>query len=103
MSFNFDQLTAWRPFFSKNYPNPGLASIQVYKEIQTKITEKYKIVPKFSQLDALTYVETTRESLLELQEKIERSIREKFITWRPRMITRWNRYVSATLRELLQT
>ena len=29
MTFNLANAKAWKPFFSKSFPNPGLASIQV--------------------------------------------------------------------------
>ncbi len=37
----------------------------------------------------------------EIEVKIENSLREKIQEWRPRYITKWNRYASTSLRQIL--
>lgn len=80
MSFDLTKSKLWKPFFNKNYPSPGLSSVQK---------------------SLLDYVDTDPQYVLELQEKIERLLRDKIMAWRSRYVTRWNRYCCQSFRELL--
>ncbi|XP_038057381.1 coiled-coil and C2 domain-containing protein 2A-like isoform X2 [Patiria miniata] len=71
----------WKPFFGRSYPNPGLSSVQP--------TE-------------LNYYQTDREYVADLQDKIEKKLRDCIMAWRPRHITRWNRYCTTVFRKILR-
>ncbi|XP_028396123.1 coiled-coil and C2 domain-containing protein 2A-like [Dendronephthya gigantea] len=80
MSFDVSKPKLWKPFFTTKYPNPGLTSVQK---------------------PLLNYTRTDPQYVTELQEKIERLLRDKIMEWRPRYVTRWNRYCSQSFRDLL--
>ncbi|XP_009294855.2 coiled-coil and C2 domain-containing protein 2A isoform X7 [Danio rerio] len=80
MSFDISKPNLWKPFFSRAFPDPGLSSVQP---------------------DALVYRRTDRTAAVELQDRIEKVLREKLMEWRPRHPTRWNRYCISTLRQFL--
>ncbi|CAH2299842.1 coiled-coil and C2 domain-containing 2A isoform X1 [Pelobates cultripes] len=80
ISFDTSRPKLWKPFFSRSYPNPGLASVQP---------------------DDLTYDRPDKTAAAELQDRIEKILKEKIMEWRPRHPTRWNRYCTSTLRHFL--
>ncbi|XP_029649306.1 coiled-coil and C2 domain-containing protein 2A-like isoform X1 [Octopus sinensis] len=80
MSFNIDDASCWKPFFHSNYPNPGLSSVQV---------------------DSLDYTDTDDSYVKELQDKIEKCLKNKFSDWRRKHLTRWNRYFTMIIRKIL--
>ncbi|XP_075050779.1 coiled-coil and C2 domain-containing protein 2A isoform X2 [Mixophyes fleayi] len=82
MGVNFDtgRLKQWKPFFSRSYPSPGLSSMQPEEVI---------------------YQFTDKTAAMELQDRIEKLLKEKIMEWRPRHPTRWNRYCTSTLRHFL--
>ncbi|XP_078612714.1 coiled-coil and C2 domain-containing protein 2A-like isoform X1 [Branchiostoma floridae x Branchiostoma japonicum] len=80
MSFDTTREAQWKPFFSRSYPNPGLSSIQP---------------------DQLVYLPTDKDYVADLQDRIERKLRDKVMEWRPHSITRWNRYCTQIFRRLL--
>ncbi|XP_068133730.1 coiled-coil and C2 domain-containing protein 2A isoform X2 [Hyperolius riggenbachi] len=82
MSISFDtgQPNKWKAFFSRGYPNPGLSSVQP---------------------EELIYQRTDKAAARELQDRIEKLLKEKIMEWRPRNPTRWNRYCTSTLRNFL--
>eukprot|EP00112_Aurelia_sp_Birch-Aquarium-sp1_P013608 Seg2891.1 transcript_id=Seg2891.1/GoldUCD/mRNA.D3Y31 product="Coiled-coil and C2 domain-containing protein 2A" protein_id=Seg2891.1/GoldUCD/D3Y31 len=80
LDLNFVNAKAWKPFFSKNYPNPGLFSLQIERP---------------------NYHETDVQYFVNLQDKIERLLKDKLMEWRPRFVTRWNRYCTQAFRNLL--
>ena len=51
--------------------------------------------------ERLIYHETNAEFVSELQHKIEHVLKEKIQSWRPRSITRFNRYCQSTFRKML--
>lgn len=53
------------------------------------------------QPENLIYVPTENSFVLDLQDKIERTLKERMMEWRPRHITRWNRYCMQAFRSLL--
>lgn len=53
------------------------------------------------QPDTLVYHDTDKEFVMDLQDKIERTLKEKVMAWRPRHITRWNRYCNQAFRKIL--
>uniref|UniRef100_A0A915L4D6 C2 domain-containing protein n=1 Tax=Romanomermis culicivorax TaxID=13658 RepID=A0A915L4D6_ROMCU len=61
MSFEVEREDFWRPLFKKGFANPGLSSLQ----------------PTF-----LEYNENNNDRIMELQEKIDKSIKESFVKWR---------------------
>ncbi|XP_039607444.1 coiled-coil and C2 domain-containing protein 2A isoform X1 [Polypterus senegalus] len=80
MSFDITKSKFWKPFFSRNFSHPGLSSIQP---------------------EELVYLQTDRAAVAELQDRIEKILKEKIMEWRPRNPTRWNRYCTSTLRQFL--
>ncbi|XP_077081054.1 coiled-coil and C2 domain-containing protein 2A isoform X2 [Siphateles boraxobius] len=80
MSFDVSKTKLWKPFFSRSFPDPGLSSVQP---------------------EALVYRHTDKAAAVELQDRIEKVLREKIMDWRPRHPTRWNRYCISTLRQFL--
>ncbi|XP_044152706.1 coiled-coil and C2 domain-containing protein 2A [Bufo gargarizans] len=80
ISFDTSRPKLWKPFFSRSYPNPGLPSVQP---------------------DELIYQRTDKTAAMELQDRIEKLLKEKIMEWRPRHPTRWNRYCTSTLRHFL--
>lgn len=81
LSFDLTNTSLWKPFFGKSYPHPGFPSVQP---------------------DHLLYVTTSKGDVIQIQEKIERTLKEKIMDWRPRNITRWNRYCVSAFRKLLE-
>ncbi|XP_022542788.2 coiled-coil and C2 domain-containing protein 2A isoform X2 [Astyanax mexicanus] len=80
MSFDVTKPKFWKPFFSRSFPDPGLSSVQP---------------------EDLVYRRTDKAYAAELQDRIEKILREKIMEWRPRHPTRWNRYCTSTLRQFL--
>ncbi|XP_068599686.1 coiled-coil and C2 domain-containing protein 2A [Brachionichthys hirsutus] len=80
MSFDITKANLWKPFFSRSFPYPGLASVQP---------------------EELVYRRTDRAAAAELQDRIEKILKEKIMEWRPRNPTRWNRYCISTLKQFL--
>ncbi|XP_067845649.1 coiled-coil and C2 domain-containing protein 2A isoform X2 [Heptranchias perlo] len=78
--FDTNKSNFWKPFFSRNFPFPGLSSVQP---------------------EELVYRRTDKAAAVELQDKIEKTLKEKIMEWRPRHPTRWNRYCTSTLRQFL--
>ncbi|KGL78380.1 Coiled-coil and C2 domain-containing protein 2A, partial [Tinamus guttatus] len=79
---NFDTSKAklWKSFFSRSLPYPGLASVQP---------------------EELIYQPSDKAAVVELQGRIEKILKEKIMEWRPRHLTRWNRYCTSALRHFL--
>ncbi|XP_046725486.1 coiled-coil and C2 domain-containing protein 2A isoform X2 [Silurus meridionalis] len=80
MGFDVTKPKCWKPFFSRSFPDPGISSIQP---------------------EELVYKQTDKAAAAELQDRIEKVLREKIMEWRPRHPTRWNRYCTSTLRHFL--
>ncbi|KFV04520.1 Coiled-coil and C2 domain-containing protein 2A, partial [Pterocles gutturalis] len=80
ISFDITKLKLWKPFFSRNLPYPGLYSVQP---------------------EELFYQHSDKAAVVELQDRIEKILKDKIMEWRPRHITRWNRYCTSTLRNFL--
>ncbi|XP_078534578.1 coiled-coil and C2 domain-containing protein 2A [Lissotriton helveticus] len=82
MSIKFDVSNSklWKPFFSRGFPNPGLSSVQP---------------------EELIYQRSDKTAAGELQDRIEKVLKEKIMGWRPRHPTRWNRFCTSTLRQFL--
>ncbi|MBN3307485.1 C2D2A protein, partial [Amia calva] len=80
MSFDTTKSKFWKPFFSRSFSHPGLSSIQP---------------------EELVYRRTDKAAAAELQDRIEKILKDKIMEWRPRHPTRWNRYCTSTLRHFL--
>ncbi|KAJ6659406.1 hypothetical protein lerEdw1_019138 [Lerista edwardsae] len=80
MSFDVSKPKFWKPFFSRSSPFPGLSSVQP---------------------EELFYQGVNKAAALELQGRLEKLLKEKIMEWRPRHLTRWNRYCTSTLRHFL--
>ncbi|XP_068449249.1 coiled-coil and C2 domain-containing protein 2A-like isoform X1 [Clinocottus analis] len=80
LSFDTTKANLWKPFFSRSFAHPGLSSVQP---------------------ERLVYRRTDRAAAAELQDRIEKILKEKIMEWRPRHPTRWNRYCTATLKQFL--
>ncbi|XP_058156738.1 coiled-coil and C2 domain-containing protein 2A isoform X2 [Dasypus novemcinctus] len=80
INFDVTKPKLWKSFFSRSLPYPGLCSIQP---------------------EELIYQQTDKTATAELQDRIEKILKEKIMDWRPRHLTRWNRYCTSTLRHFL--
>uniref|UniRef100_A0A8C3YRA8 Coiled-coil and C2 domain containing 2A n=2 Tax=Catagonus wagneri TaxID=51154 RepID=A0A8C3YRA8_9CETA len=80
INFDVTKPKLWKSFFSRSFPYPGLSSVQP---------------------EELIYQRTDKVAAAELQDRIEKILREKIMDWRPRHLTRWNRYCTSTLRHFL--
>ncbi|XP_042272051.1 coiled-coil and C2 domain-containing protein 2A isoform X2 [Thunnus maccoyii] len=80
MSFDITKANLWKPFFSRSFSHPGLSSVQP---------------------EELVYRHTDKAAAAELQNRIEKILKEKIMEWRPRHPTRWNRYCTTTLKQFL--
>lgn len=80
INFDVTKPKLWKSFFSRSLPYPGLSSVQP---------------------EELIYQHTDKATAAELQDRIEKILKEKIMDWRPRHLTRWNRYCTSTLRHFL--
>uniref|UniRef100_A0A8D1ZD64 C2 domain-containing protein n=1 Tax=Sus scrofa TaxID=9823 RepID=A0A8D1ZD64_PIG len=80
INFDVTKPKLWKSFFSRSLPYPGLSSVQP---------------------EELIYQRTDKVAAAELQDRIEKILKEKIMDWRPRHLTRWNRYCTSTLRHFL--
>uniref|UniRef100_A0A3Q3AMX4 Coiled-coil and C2 domain containing 2A n=1 Tax=Kryptolebias marmoratus TaxID=37003 RepID=A0A3Q3AMX4_KRYMA len=80
MSFDITKSKLWKPFFSRFFSHPGLSSIQP---------------------EELAYRHADKAAAVELQDRIEKILKEEIMKWRPRHPTRWNRYCNAILKQFL--
>ncbi|XP_020662242.2 coiled-coil and C2 domain-containing protein 2A isoform X1 [Pogona vitticeps] len=80
INFDVSKPKLWKPFFSRSLPFPGLSSVQP---------------------EELFYQPANKAAALELQSRLEKILKEKIMEWRPRHLTRWNRYCTSTLRHFL--
>ncbi|XP_045854038.1 coiled-coil and C2 domain-containing protein 2A isoform X2 [Meles meles] len=80
INFDITKPKLWRSFFSRSLPYPGLSSVQP---------------------EELIYQRTDKAAAAELQDRIEKILKEKIMDWRPRHLTRWNRYCTSALRHFL--
>ncbi|XP_053433431.1 coiled-coil and C2 domain-containing protein 2A isoform X2 [Nycticebus coucang] len=80
INFDVTKPKLWKSFFSRSLPYPGLSSVQP---------------------EELIYQSTDEGAAAELQDRIEKILKEKIMDWRPRHLTRWNRYCTSTLRHFL--
>lgn len=81
-SISFDNMKAdlWRPFFGPSAVSSRLPSIQP---------------------ERLVYQQPNKAAAAELQRKIEKTIKDKFMEWRPHQPTHWNRYCISILKKFL--
>ncbi|XP_037685350.1 coiled-coil and C2 domain-containing protein 2A isoform X2 [Choloepus didactylus] len=80
INFDVTKPKLWKSFFSRSLPYPGLTSVQP---------------------EELLYQRTDKAATAELQDRIEKILKEKIMDWRPRHLTRWNRYCTSMLRHFL--
>ncbi|XP_035759352.1 coiled-coil and C2 domain-containing protein 2A [Egretta garzetta] len=80
IKFDVGKPKLWKSFFSRSLPYPGLSSIQP---------------------EELIYQHSDKAAAVELQSRIEKILKDKIMEWRPRHLTRWNRYCTSTLRNFL--
>ncbi|XP_063086213.1 coiled-coil and C2 domain-containing protein 2A isoform X5 [Cavia porcellus] len=80
INFDVTKPKLWKSFFSRSLPYPGLSSVQP---------------------EELIYQRTDKAAAAELQDRIEKMLKEKIMDWRPRHLTRWNRHCTSTLRHFL--
>ncbi|KAK2907561.1 coiled-coil and C2 domain-containing protein 2A isoform X2 [Channa argus] len=80
ISFDITKANFWKPFFSRSFSHPGLSSVQP---------------------DELLYRRIDKAAAAQLQDRIEKILKEKFMEWRPRHPTRWNRYCTTILKQFL--
>ncbi|XP_045330456.1 coiled-coil and C2 domain-containing protein 2A isoform X5 [Leopardus geoffroyi] len=80
INFDVTKPKLWKSFFSRNLLYPGLSSVQP---------------------EELIYQRTDKAAAAELQDRIEKILKEKIMDWRPRHLTRWNRYCTSALRHFL--
>ncbi|XP_023109065.2 coiled-coil and C2 domain-containing protein 2A isoform X3 [Felis catus] len=80
INFDVTKPKLWKSFFSRSLLYPGLSSVQP---------------------EELIYQRTDKAAAAELQDRIEKILKEKIMDWRPRHLTRWNRYCTSALRHFL--
>ncbi|XP_074721900.1 coiled-coil and C2 domain-containing protein 2A isoform X6 [Strix uralensis] len=80
INFDISKPKLWKSFFSRSLPYPGLCSVQP---------------------EELVYQHSDKAAAVELQGRIEKILKDKIMEWRPRHLTRWNRYCTSTLRNFL--
>ncbi|XP_028300852.1 coiled-coil and C2 domain-containing protein 2A isoform X2 [Gouania willdenowi] len=80
ISFDTTKAKLWKQFFSRAFCHPGLSSVQP---------------------ETLMYRRGDKAAAAELQDRIEKILKEKIMEWRPRRPTRWNRYCTTTLKHFL--
>ncbi|KAH3847614.1 hypothetical protein DPMN_089941, partial [Dreissena polymorpha] len=80
MMYSLTETSCWEPLFNNSRRNPGLQSIQP---------------------ERLYYLQTDKDFVTELQEKIQHVLKNKVMDWRSRYITRWNRHCSQIMRKTL--
>ncbi|XP_064916643.1 coiled-coil and C2 domain-containing protein 2A isoform X4 [Columba livia] len=80
INFDISKPKLWKSFFSRSLPYPGLCSVQP---------------------EELVYQPSDKAAAMELQGRIEKILKDKIMEWRPRHLTRWNRYCTSTLRNFL--
>lgn len=82
MRISFDNMKAnlWKPFFSPSFVYTGLPGIQ---------------------LEMLVYQQPDKAAVAELQRRIEKTVKDKFMEWRPHQPTHWNRYCISILKKFL--
>ncbi|XP_053528234.1 coiled-coil and C2 domain-containing protein 2A isoform X1 [Artibeus jamaicensis] len=80
INFDVTKPKLWKSFFSRSLPYPGLSSVQP---------------------EELIYQGSDKPAAAELQDRIEKILKEKIMDWRPRRLTRWNRYCASALRHFL--
>ncbi len=80
IKFDINDSRCWRPFFNKSNNNITLPSIQK---------------------DDLHFTKTDVRFVKELESKIETRLRDKLQEWRPRHLTKFNRYGCSALRQIL--
>merc|ERR1712226_810126 len=82
VDFNVGDEKKWRPFFGPKFtpPTTPLASVQP---------------------ESLVYEKPSEDRRLQIQDRIERKVRDKLMEWRPRFVTRWNRHCQIKFRDLL--
>ncbi|XP_032128755.1 coiled-coil and C2 domain-containing protein 2A isoform X4 [Sapajus apella] len=80
INFDVTKPKLWKSFFSRSLPYPGLSSVQP---------------------EELIYQRSDKAAAAELQDRLEKILKEKIMDWRPRHLTRWNRYCTSTLRHFL--
>ncbi|XP_051473843.1 coiled-coil and C2 domain-containing protein 2A isoform X2 [Apus apus] len=80
INFDTSKPKLWKSFFSRSLPYPGLYSVQP---------------------EELVYQHSDKAAAVELQGRIEKLLKDKIMEWRPRHLTRWNRYCTSTLRNFL--
>ncbi|XP_019733890.1 coiled-coil and C2 domain-containing protein 2A isoform X3 [Hippocampus comes] len=80
ISFDVSRANGWRPFFTRSFAHPGLSSVQP---------------------EELVYRHSDKATAVELQERLEKLLRDKLMEWRPHRPTRWNRYCTSALKHFL--
>lgn len=82
MRISFDNMKGnlWKPFFSPSFVYTGLPGIQ---------------------LERLVYQQPDKAAVAELQRRIEKTVKDKFMEWRPHQPTHWNRYCISILKKFL--
>ncbi|XP_049575241.1 coiled-coil and C2 domain-containing protein 2A isoform X4 [Syngnathus scovelli] len=80
ISFDVSRANGWRPFFTRSFAYPGLSSVQP---------------------EELVYRHSDKATAAELQDRLEKLLRDKLMEWRPHRPTRWNRYCTTALKHFL--
>ncbi|XP_054644566.1 coiled-coil and C2 domain-containing protein 2A isoform X2 [Dunckerocampus dactyliophorus] len=80
ISFDVTRSKWWKPFFTRSFPHPGICSVQP---------------------EELAYRRSDKATAVQLQDRIEKTLRDKLMAWRPHRPTRWNRYCTTALKQFL--
>ncbi|XP_007948277.1 coiled-coil and C2 domain-containing protein 2A [Orycteropus afer afer] len=87
INFDVTKPKLWKSFFSRSLPYPGLSSVQVSSPASSPEGKDHlcSVLPPWRAAHV----------------RIEKILKENIMDWRPRRLTRWNRYCSSTLRQFL--
>ncbi|VDP13543.1 unnamed protein product [Soboliphyme baturini] len=80
ISLNFESSSLWSPFWSAKFPKQGTFSVQP---------------------EILDYVSTTVGAAVKVETRLRKILIDRFMSWRPRILTRFNRYAGQILRNAL--
>ncbi|RWS23132.1 coiled-coil and C2 domain-containing protein 2A-like protein, partial [Leptotrombidium deliense] len=91
LNYDVTKSSFWSPLFTKKFPNPGLQSVQVNNQIA--LCNNYP--------EALNYSLVDQEYVQNLENKLEKHLRESLMRWRKKSRTFFNRKCIQQIRKIL--
>uniref|UniRef100_A0A8C2CZM5 Coiled-coil and C2 domain containing 2A n=1 Tax=Cyprinus carpio TaxID=7962 RepID=A0A8C2CZM5_CYPCA len=98
LTYEQNRYLIWNPSTGQHY-----GQYDTFCPLQTIgcLISSDNVIKSLEYPEGLVYRHTDRAVAVELQDRIEKVLREKIMEWRPRHPTRWNRYCISTLRQFL--